>query len=97
MILVSSCTASLQFPGSFYAEQDFVQRPEFDDPQGLNTLFVIEAKLKNISLATHVPQAIMEMYACSKRLGSAMYSLVLEPIPHQTNVFFSEKQLSVEL
>jgi len=92
MTLVSSCTAGLQFPGSFYAEQEFVQRPEFGDPQGLNTLFVIEAKLKNVSLATHVPQAIMEMYASSKRLRSAAHSLVLELIPHQTKVFFfSEK------
>ena len=34
-----------------------------------NTLFVSEAKSKDVSLEDHVPQAVCEMYACAKKLG----------------------------
>ena len=58
-------------PGSFYhdVENEFVQRPVLENPQGLDALFVVEAKLRDVSVTTHVPQAIMEMFVCAKHLG----------------------------
>ncbi|KAF8797428.1 hypothetical protein BYT27DRAFT_7219210 [Phlegmacium glaucopus] len=50
--------------------EDFLAKPRLGILQDYDhTFFVSEAKTNNISLESHVPQAVCEMYACAKQLG----------------------------
>jgi hypothetical protein len=80
--------------GSFSAE-DLLAKPRLGLLQAHDhTLFVSEAKTHNIPLEGHVPQAVCEMYACAKQLGS-VGCLWCFPILNDSAV--AEKNLSVEL
>jgi len=47
----------------------FLRHPVLEKLKGRETLFILEAKTMESSLANHVPQAVSEMHACAKKLG----------------------------
>ncbi|GLB34519.1 hypothetical protein LshimejAT787_0200840 [Lyophyllum shimeji] len=48
----------------------FLMNPALDSLTEHNhTLFVLEAKARDMALRDHIPQAVCEMYACAKSLG----------------------------
>ena len=80
---------------AYFSAEKYLAWPRLGILQDFDhTLFVSEAKASNISLENHVPQAVCEMYACAKQLGSVTCSF---HFPLINDNFAVEKTLFVEL
>lgn len=64
---------SLRSFAAHCSTETFLINPILDKLTKKNhTLFVLEAKARDMSLQDHVPQAVCEMYACAKTLRSVV-------------------------
>ena len=80
---------------AYFSAEKYLAWPRLGVLQDFDhTLFVSEAKASDLSLENHVPQAVGEMYACAKQLGSAACSF---HFPLINDNFMVEKTLFVEL